>query len=73
MYPFYVNGQKLFSFKNRPRRGGVVKDDETGQWYEITHVPYGRERTILGKKTDDLDDLDWKDYDPPGRDKRRKG
>lgn len=65
MYPFYVNGEKIFSFRYRPRRGSVVKDDDTGRWYEITHVPYGRERTILGKRTSNLDDIDWKDYTPP--------
>ncbi|MFK3938919.1 hypothetical protein ACI2JA_15575 [Alkalihalobacillus sp. NPDC078783] len=60
MYPFYVNDEKIFSFSYMPRKGGVVKDDDTGKWYEITGVDEGRGRKITGKSTFNMDNADWR-------------
>ncbi|MFJ7030608.1 hypothetical protein ACIQUE_06345 [Bacillus cereus] len=61
MYPFYVDGEKVFSFSYKPSKG-VVKDDDTGKWYEITKVEQGRGRKVYGKETCNLDGWDWKPY-----------
>ena len=59
MYPFYVNGERVFSFSYKPSYG-VVKDDDTGEWYEITEPPKGRNRKVYGKETVSWDDADWR-------------
>lgn len=59
MYPFYVNGERVFSFSYKPGHG-VVKDDDTGKWYEITKPPEGRNRKVFGKETVSWDDADWR-------------
>lgn len=60
MYPFYVDGNKVFSFSYKPRKGGVVKDDDTEKWYEILKVNEGRGRKVYGKETYNMDNVDWK-------------
>lgn len=60
MYPFYVDGNKVFSFSYKPRKGGVVRDDDTGKWYEILKVDDGRGRKVYGKETYNMDNVDWK-------------
>jgi hypothetical protein len=60
MYPFYVNDKRVFSFSYKPRKGGVVKDDDTGKWYEILRVDEGRGRKAYGKKTVSWDDANWR-------------
>lgn len=59
MYPFFVKGEKVFSFSYKPSKGGFVKDDDTGKWYEILTVDTGRGRKVYGKETINLDDLYW--------------
>lgn len=59
MFPFYVDEKKVFSFSYKPRKNGVVKDDDTGKWYEITKVPEGRGRKVFGKEISSLDCMDW--------------
>ncbi|MEK4966344.1 hypothetical protein MKX29_01335 [Cytobacillus sp. FSL R7-0696] len=59
MYPFYVKGKRVFSFSYKPSKG-VVKDDDTGKWYEITKAPEGRSRKVYGKETVNLDNADWR-------------
>ncbi|WP_242466400.1 hypothetical protein [Bacillus thuringiensis] len=49
MYPFYVDGEKVFSFSYKPSKG-VVKDDDTGKWYEITKSSKGVGAKFTGKK-----------------------
>lgn len=61
MYPFYVDGEKVFSFSYKPSKG-VVKDDDTGKWYEITEVEQGRRRKVYGKETINLDGMNWQPY-----------
>ncbi|HFK1757080.1 hypothetical protein [Bacillus wiedmannii] len=61
MYPFYVDGEKVFSFSYKPSKG-VVKDDDTGKWYEITVVEQGRGRKVYGKETINLDGMNWQPY-----------
>ncbi|MFY0516285.1 RNA-binding S4 domain-containing protein [Lysinibacillus sp. UGB7] len=51
MYPFYVNGKKVFSFSYKPQKGDVIKYDETGQWFEVTAVENGRGRKVYGRYT----------------------
>lgn len=63
MYPFYVDGSKLFSFSYKPRKNGVVRDDDTGKWYEITETPKGRERKVTGRETINLDGGNWKAFE----------
>lgn len=58
MYPFYVNGKRVFSFSYKPSEG-VVKDDDTDKWYEITKAPKGRSRKVYGRRTVNLDGADW--------------
>lgn len=60
MYPFYVKDKKVFSFSYKPTKGGVVKDDDTGQWYEILKVEEGRGRKVFGKETVNLDGANWR-------------
>lgn len=60
MYPFYVSGKRVFSFSYKPSRGGVVKDDDTGKWYEILKVDDGKGRKIYGKETYNLDNAYWR-------------
>lgn len=62
MYPFYVDGEKVFSFSYKPRKGGVVKDDDTGKWYEIKEVEQGRGRKVYGKETYNYDGMIWKQF-----------
>ncbi|PER78693.1 hypothetical protein [Bacillus cereus] len=50
MYPFYVDGEKVFSFSYNQSKG-VVKDDDAGNWYKITEVEQGRGRKVYGKET----------------------
>lgn len=59
MYPFYVNGKRIFSFSYKPRKNGVVRDDDTGKWHEITDAPAGKGRKIHGKETVNLDGMNW--------------
>ena len=61
MYPFYVDDKKVFSFSYKPRKNGVIKDDDTGIWYEITKVSEGKGRKVYGKVTSNLDGLNWKE------------
>lgn len=63
MYPFFVDGKKVFDFSYKPRKNGVVRDDETGQWYEVTGTPEGRGRKIYGRKTINLDGADWQPHE----------
>ncbi|MEK4024455.1 hypothetical protein [Sporosarcina sp. FSL W7-1283] len=58
MYPFFVDGERIFSFSYKPSKG-VVKDDDTGKWYEITKAPEGRNRKVYGKRTINLDGTYW--------------
>jgi hypothetical protein len=51
MYPFYVDGKRLFSFSYKPSKNDVVKDDETNRWYLVTNVEEGRGRKIIGRPT----------------------
>lgn len=51
MYPFYVNGEKVFSFSYKPDIGDEVKYDETGDWFEVINVEKGRGRKIYGRRT----------------------
>ena len=51
MYPFYVNGKKVFSFSYKPDKDDVVKHDETGRWYRVTEVEEGRGRKVKGRVT----------------------
>ncbi|MDQ0268687.1 hypothetical protein J2S17_000556 [Cytobacillus purgationiresistens] len=51
--------KRKFSFSYKPSKG-VVKDDDTGKWYEITKVPEGRNRKVYGKETVNLDNADWR-------------
>lgn len=51
MYPFYVKGEKVFSFGYKPDKGDVVKYDETGEWFEVTEVENGRKRKVYGRRT----------------------
>lgn len=60
MYPFYVRGKKVFSFSYKPSKGGVVRDDDTGKWYEIEKVEEGRGRKVYGKETVNWDGANWK-------------
>ncbi|MEK4500637.1 hypothetical protein [Bacillus sp. FSL R12-0069] len=62
MYPFYVEGEKVFSFSYKPSKGGVVKDDDTGKWYEIEEVEQGRGRKVYGRETCNLDGMNWQPY-----------
>ncbi|MBG9840806.1 MULTISPECIES: hypothetical protein [Bacillus cereus group] len=62
MYPFYVEGEKVFSFSYKPSKGGVVKDDDTGKWYVIKEVEQGRGRKVYGKETSNLDGMNWQPY-----------
>ena len=60
MFPFFVKGEKMFSFSYKPRKGGAVKDDDTGKWYEIQKVDESRGRKVYGKETVNWDNPDWK-------------
>lgn len=51
MYPFYVKGEKVFSFSYKPGKGDVVKYDETGEWFEVTEIEKGRGRKIFSRST----------------------
>lgn len=51
MYPFYVDGKKIFSFSYKPSINDVIKDDETNHWYLVTKVEKGRGRKIYGRST----------------------
>lgn len=51
MYPFYMNGERIFSFSYKPKVNDVVRDDDTGKWYEILKVDEGHGRNIYGKET----------------------
>ncbi|MGG2091287.1 hypothetical protein AB1283_00790 [Bacillus sp. S13(2024)] len=62
MYPFYVDEKKVFSFSYKPNKCGVVKDDDTGKWYEIKEVEQGRGRKVYGKEIFSLDSVDWQLY-----------
>lgn len=59
MFPFYVDGKKIFSFSYKPKKG-VVKDDDTGKWYEILKVNEGRGRKVYGQETCNLDNVNWR-------------
>lgn len=59
MYPFYADGKRVFSFSYKPSKG-VVRDDDTGKWYEILKVDEGRGRKVYGKKTYTMDNADWR-------------
>ena len=60
MYPFFVEDKKVFSFSYKPRKGGVVRDDDTGKWYEILKVDGGRGRKVYGKETVNWDNANWR-------------
>lgn len=60
MYPFFVKDKKVFSFSYKPTKGEVVKDDDTGKWYEILKVDEGRGRKVYGKETINWDNADWR-------------
>lgn len=62
MYPFYVDGKKVFPFSYKPSEGDVVKDDDTGKWYEVEKVEQGRGRKVYGRETCNLDDMNWRVY-----------
>jgi len=51
MYPFFVDGKKIFSFSYKPNKGDVIRDDETNRWYRITDVEAGRGRKVYGRST----------------------
>jgi hypothetical protein len=51
MYPFYVNGEKIFSFSYKPSKNDIIRDDETNRWYRVTDVEEGRGRKIYGHAT----------------------
>lgn len=59
MYPFYVKGKRVFSFSYKTKKG-VVKDDDTGKWYEITDIEEGRGRKVFGEETANLDNMNWR-------------
>lgn len=61
MYPFYVKGERIFSFSYKPRKGGVVRDDDTGKWYKILGVDEGKGRKIYGRQTCNMDNADWRE------------
>lgn len=49
MYPFYVNGKKVFSFSYKPCKGDIIKDDDMDKWYKVIDVEEGRGRKIYGR------------------------
>ncbi|WP_338657018.1 hypothetical protein V6B14_22715 (plasmid) [Sporosarcina psychrophila] len=51
MYPFYVDGKKIFSFSYKPGMEDVIKDSDTNRWYQVTKVEPGRGRKIYGRRT----------------------
>lgn len=51
MYPFYVDGTRVFSFSYKPSVNDVIRDDDTENWYIVETVPVGRDRTVYGRKT----------------------
>lgn len=51
MYPFYVDGKKVFSFSYKPSKNDVIKDDKTNHFYLVTDVESGRGRKVFGRST----------------------
>ncbi|WP_274310479.1 hypothetical protein [Solibacillus daqui] len=54
MYPFFVNGVKVFSFGYKPSKGDVIKYDKTGRWFEVIEVESDRGRKVNGRVTIEL-------------------